>query len=165
MPTGLDRLQRWLREQHVAYALQHHRPAYTVADMAVLVHEPAEQVAKVVVGYVGERLVLLVVPASAHVDFERVAALLDAPAVRVAHEDEFADRFPDCEVGAMPPFGSRYGLPTYLDEALARSSRLVFQAGTHRDTIRLATEDYLRLEQPVVAVLTRPVAHFELAAA
>lgn len=163
MTTGLDRLQQWLREQHVSYALQHHRQAYTSNDLAATLHEAGDHVAKVVIALVGDRLVMLVVPAPAHVDFRRVAQLLHVPAARAAHESEFGERFPDCEVGAMPPFGNLYAMPTYIDTALMPTSRLVFPAGTHRDTLKLATEDYLRVVNPIPAVLTRQPAQAAVA--
>jgi Ala-tRNA(Pro) deacylase len=155
MVTCLEQLQRWLREQHIPFSIQHHRQAFTLPEVAVEVHEPAEHVAKVVIAQVDDRLVMLVVPTPEHVDFKRVAKLLHAQSAVAAQEDEFQSRFPDCESGAMPPFGNRYDMPTYIDEALTRTSTLVFQAGTHRDTLKLATEDYLRLAKPVRASLVR----------
>lgn len=163
MTTCLDRLQRWLRERHVAYSIQHHRQAYTVPEVAMEVHEQGEHVAKVVIAQVDGRLVMLVVPALEQVDFKRAAQLLQAHTARAAHENEFESRFPDCELGAMPPFGNLYAMPTYVDEALTQTSKLVFQAGTHRDTLKLATEDYLRLAEPITGNLTRQHSKMEAA--
>jgi len=155
MISCLDRLQDWLREQHVPYQVQYHRPAYTIAEVAAEVPEPPQQVAKVVIASVDDRLVMLVVPASEHVDFAKVARLLEAQSVAAAREDEFEARFPDCELGSMPPFGVHYDMPTYIDETLTRTREIVFQAGTHRHTLKLATDDYLRLAQPHPADLTK----------
>ncbi len=165
MTPCLDRLQHWLREQHVPFTVQHHREAMTMQEVATEVHEAGGHVAKVVIAQADGRLVMLVVPTPEHVDFGRVAKLLKAHSASAASEDEFKDRFADCEVGAMPPFGSFYNMPTYLDEALTRTSKLVFQAGTHRETLKLATEDYVRLAQPIVASLTRKHETPEAAAA
>jgi Ala-tRNA(Pro) deacylase len=158
MTTCLDRLQHWLRKQHVAYSIQHHRQAYSVLEVAQEVHERADHVAEVIAAQVDGRLVMLVVPEPAQVDFKHVAKLLAANKARAANESECASRFPDCEPGALPPFGSLYNLPTYVDEALTHTRKLVFLAGTHRDTLKLATEDYLRLAQPIIGRLTRAVA-------
>ncbi len=155
MITCLERLQRRFRGQHTSFSVQHHRQAVSLPEVAVEVHERADHVAKVVIAQVDDRLVMLVVPTPEQVDFKRVARLLDAQSAVAAHENEFKSRFPDCEPGAMPPFGNLYHMPTYIDEALTRTSKLVFQAGTHRDTLKLATEDYLRLAKPITASLIR----------
>ncbi len=154
MTDCLDRLQSWLRTEHVAYTVQHHRTALTMQEVAQEVREAGGHVAKVVIAQADGQMVMLVVPTPEHVDFGRVAKLLKAHSASAAGEDEFEDRFPDCEVGAMPPFGHLYNMPTYVDEALTRTGKLVFQAGTHRETLKLATEDYLRLAKPIVANLT-----------
>jgi Ala-tRNA(Pro) deacylase len=155
MTTCLDRLQHWLREQHIAFTLQQHREALTMQEVAMEVHEAGSHVAKVVIAQVDGQMVMLVVPAPEHVDFKRVAKLLKTHSARAAEENEFISRFPDCELGAMPPFGSLYDMPTYVDEALTHTSKLVFQAGTHRATLKMATEDYLQLAKPTQAKLTR----------
>lgn len=156
MTTALEQLQHWLREQHIPYSTQHHRPVFTAQEVAAEVHEKGEHVAKVVIAKTGGQMVMVVVPASEQVDFERVAELLHMPSAQAAQEKEFQDHFSDCEPGAMPPFGEMYDLPTYLDESLARTRTLVFQAGTHRDTIKLPTADYLRLAKPITAKVARP---------
>ena len=154
MVTCLERLQRWLHEQHVPYTVQHHRQVFTLQEVATELHEPGDHVAKVVMAKVDDRLVMLVVPTTEQVDFKRVAKLLTARHAAAASEADFEDSFADCELGAMPPFGHFYHLPIYIDEALTRTSKLVFQAGTHRTTLKLATADSLRLAQPVVGHLT-----------
>jgi Ala-tRNA(Pro) deacylase len=108
-------------------------------------------VVKVVMVLADGELAMLAMPAPYQADLERVAEVLGASEVRLAHEEEFAPAFPDCEVGAMPPFGNLYGLPVYLDEALAEDETIVVQAGTHSDTIRLKYADFERLVRPTVA--------------
>lgn len=97
------------------------------------------------------KLVLLALPAPYRVDLAKVGAILGAQEVNLAEEDEFAHTFPDCEVGAMPPFGNLYGLPVYVDKALAEDEVIVLQAGTHTDTISLRYADFARLVNPAVA--------------
>jgi Ala-tRNA(Pro) deacylase len=155
MTTCLERLQRWLREEHIPYSLQHHRQALTLAELALEAGEKAVHVAKVVVADVDGQLVMLVVPAPAQVDLRRVARLLKAHAARPARSDELASRCPDCEPEAIPPFGSLYEMTTYFDESLAQSSRLVFRAGTARDTLKVATDDYRRAAVPVSGPIVR----------
>jgi Ala-tRNA(Pro) deacylase len=155
MTTGLDQLQRWLREQHVSYCIHHHRQALAPDEVAAELHELPERVARVVVAQVEGKWILLVVPAAGSVDFRRTAQLARARAVSAVSEADCALRFPTCEPGALPPFGRLFDLPTYVDEALLRAPKLLFLAGTHHDTVKLDTEDYVRLAAPVTGRLTR----------
>ncbi|NJD11488.1 MAG: YbaK/EbsC family protein [Gemmatimonadetes bacterium] len=149
-----ERLEKYLSVNGVQYAEESHRRAYTAQHVAALEHVPGQQFAKVVMLIVDGRPVMAVVPATRAVHFDRVAMVLGAHEVRLACESEFAPLFPDCEVGAMPPFGNLYCVPVYVDESLARNEEIVIQAGTHRDSIRLRYFDFSRLAQPVVALLS-----------
>ena len=151
-----ERLEAYLREQQVMYEVQHHRTTYTSHDTAATEHIPDALMAKVVIVVAAERLAMLVLPAAAAVDVARVSAVLGVPTLRLAHEWEFRDVFPDCEVGAMPPFGNLYGLPVYVDQALAANETIVFTAGSHTDTIPMAYADFAWLVKPVVAAFGRP---------
>ncbi len=146
-----ERLEAYLRENGVAYETRHHPLAYTAQEVAAAEHIPGKMLAKVVMIKADERIVMLAMPAPYRVDFAKVKALLGARAVRLAREEEFADLFPDCEVGAMPAFGNLYGVPVYVDKALAEDERIVMQAGTHTDTISLAYADFRRLVSPTEA--------------
>jgi Ala-tRNA(Pro) deacylase len=153
--TCRERLETYLREQQVPFRLHHHPPTYTAQETAASEHVPGKMVAKVVMVIADDRLVLLALPAPARVDLDQVGARLGAGRVRLAREDEFAAAFPDCEVGAMPPFGNLYNLPVYVDEALAANETIVFAAGTHTDTMSVRYADFARLVQPTVAALAR----------
>jgi Ala-tRNA(Pro) deacylase len=98
---------------------------------------------------------MFVLPAPAKVDLEKAAAVLSAKEARLAHEDEFADRFLGCEVGAMPPFGNIYGVPLYVDKSLAKDETIVFEAGTHTDTMSMKYADFERLANPTMAEFAR----------
>jgi Ala-tRNA(Pro) deacylase len=95
------------------------------------------------------RRVLIVIPANRQVDLKKVRALLGIP-VRLETEDEFKWLFPDCALGAVPPFGNLYGLPTYTDGSLAKSPDIVFAAGTTADRIKLAWGTYREIVKPVL---------------
>lgn len=151
MVTGFDRLAEFLTEKQVPFEIQHHRQTFTTQAVAAELHEKGAHVAKVVIAWADHKLVMLVVAAPDHVDFDRVAGILRAANVRAAHEEEFKFRFPDCEPGAMPPFGNLYQMPTYVDRSLVRQSTLVIPAATHRDSLKLAMADYLRVAEPVIA--------------
>jgi Ala-tRNA(Pro) deacylase len=149
-----ERLERYLDENGVAYSEERHARAYSTQQIAAMEHVPGDQFAKVVMLVGDGRTVMAVVPASRHVRLERAAEALGAQEVRLANEWEFSSLFPDCEVGAMPPFGNLYDLPVYVDEVLTTQDEIVMQAGTHRDTLRVRYADFERLAHPVVASLT-----------
>ena len=111
--------------------------------------------AKVVMLSADGRLCMFVLPAPAKVDLEKAAGVVSAKEARLAHEDEFADRFPGCEVGAMPPFGNLYDVPLYVDKSLAQDETIVFEAGTHTDTMSMKYADFERLAKPTVAEFAR----------
>ena len=107
--------------------------------------------AKTVVVFAGGDTVMLALPASHRVDVEKAAAALGAKEVRLAHEGELDAYFPDCEAGAMPPFGNLYDVPVWVDRSLAEDETIVFRAGTHTDTMTLKYDDYARLAKPQIA--------------
>jgi len=146
-----ERLEAYLREQGVPFSTHHHpRPAYSAQDVAACEHMPGRLVAKVVVVFADGKMTMLVLPASHRIDLGRAAVALGAHSVYLAGERELALSFPDCEIGAMPPFGNLYGIPTYVDRLLAEDETILFQAGTHTDTISMPYADYARLARPRV---------------
>ena len=148
------RLESYLRDNKVPFQVVHHPLAYTAQEVAASEHIPGQKLAKVVILMAGGKLAMLAIPAPSRVDLGKTAAALGVKEVRLAREDEFADFFPDCEVGAMPPFGNLYNVPVYVDTSLARDEEIVFQAGTHTDTIAMAYREFERLVQPRVGDFT-----------
>ena len=146
-----ERLEAYLRENKVLFQIVHHPLAYTAQEVAASEHVPGKMLAKVVMVFADGKLAMLALPAPYRVDLNKAAAILAAREVRLSHEEEFAAAFPDCEVGAMPPFGNLYDLPVYADKALAEDEEIVFQAGTHTDTMTLKYADFERLVKPKVA--------------
>lgn len=143
------RLKSFLDENRIRYTLMTHSPAYTAQSAAHTMHIPGKEVAKTIVVRAGKETVLAVLPASCHVNLGRLGKLVGQD-TRLASEPEFIDKFPDCELGAMPPFGNLYKLPIYVDEKLAADEEIVFNAGTHRDAIRMRYEDFEKLTHPTV---------------
>lgn len=146
-------LEHYLRDQNIPFSLHHHPPAYSAQQLAQIEHVPGRMVAKVVIVVADGEMMMLCVPAPCRVDFFKVMHLLGSDTVRPASEKEFAKSFPDCELGAMPPLGHLYKMPVYVDRRLTANSRLVFQAGTHTDTIDMSYADFARIVQPVIADL------------
>jgi Ala-tRNA(Pro) deacylase len=145
-----ERLESYLRENGVPYEILPHRQVFTMQEVAAELHVPGRQVAKVILASADDKMVMLVLPAPYRVNTDRVRELVGAREVRRAGEDEFAALFPDCDTGAMPPFGNLYDLPIYVDPSLCEESHIVFRTGTHRESMKLAYDDFARLAQPTV---------------
>jgi Ala-tRNA(Pro) deacylase len=148
------RLESYLREHGIAYEVQHHPQAFTAQEVAASEHIPGRVLAKVVMVMADGQARMLVLPANEHIYLPEVARILKVNEAHLADEVEFAPLFPDCEVGAMPPFGNLYDLPVYVDAALTMQDQIFFQAGSHTDTMSLRYSDYARLVRPAVAALT-----------
>jgi len=150
MEACIDRLKQYLTDQHVGFEVQEHRQVYTMQEVAAALHEKGEHVAKVFIAWADGRLVMLVLPTPAQVDLNRVRGMLKVKEARRAREFEFAQIFADCDVGAMPPFGHVYQVPVYIDRSLMDEPSIIFQAGTHHTTMKIAMSDYQRLVNPIV---------------
>jgi len=148
------RLKGFLDENQVPYSVMTHTRAYTAQGAAATMQISGKELAKTVVLWTGEEMILAVLPAPNHVRLDKLAAEV-RKSVRLATEAEFSSLFPDCEVGAMPPLGSLYNLPVYVDESLAADEAIVFNAGTHRDAIRMRYDDFVRLAKPSICSFAR----------
>ncbi len=156
-----DRLETYLRDNLVPYEVQHHPSAFTAQDVAASEHLPGRLVAKVVMLVANGKMVMLVLPAPGRVHLPEIGRILSSRDIRLAEEVEFAALFPDCEVGAMPPFGNIYNVPVYVDKDLARQKTIYFQVGTHTDTMSVRFADYEWLVKPIVATFSMEEAlHF-----
>jgi Ala-tRNA(Pro) deacylase len=150
------RTQAMLDRQHVPYEVIRHQQTFTAHGTAAVSHIPGRQFAKVVVVQAKPgHPKMVVLPANCHLDFEAFADVAGEGPVALVPEPELARLFPDCEVGAMPPFGNEYGIPVFVSRCLASSEEVYFNAGSHREAIGLRYEDFMRLAQPVVASICR----------
>lgn len=145
---ALLKLTEFLDSHNVKYVVISHSLAYTAAETAALTHIPGRELAKTVVVKIDGALAMAVVSASQHVNLKLLKAETSARTVDLATEDEFKESFPDCEVGAMPPFGNLYGMPVFAEESLARDKEIAFNAGSHRELVQIAWEDFEKLVQP-----------------
>ena len=145
-----DRLEDYLRENAVPFEVQHHTRVVTAQEVAATEHIPGEMLAKTVIVLADGEMVMLALAAPYQVDLEKAGESLGAKEVRLAEEGEFENAFPDCEVGAMPPFGNLYDLPVYVEEALAEDETIFFRAGTHTDTMSVKYTDFERLVEPTI---------------
>lgn len=148
-----DRLMTVLERAAAPYTFHQHARAYTAQEIAEREHISGDRFAKVVMVVSDDRLAMAVVRANDRIDVKKVAGALHSADARIAYEREFSDIFPDCEVGAMPPFGNLYGVPVVVDERLRQYDQIVAQAGTHTETVTLRFEDFARIVHPEVADL------------
>jgi len=153
----LKRLKEYLDEKNIRYISIDHSPAYTGQELAESVHISGKEIAKTVILEAGGSYMMAVLPASRKVNFDYLEVQIAAKGLRLADEDEIKDLFPDCEVGAMPPFGNFYEMPVYAASALSEDEEIVFNAGTHTDAIRMGYNDYIRLVDPEVIDFSEPV--------
>ena len=150
----LSALKELLESNHVAYEPLTHPAAFTSQEVAAAEHVPGREHAKVTIVRSGERLLMTVLPAPKRVDLEKLSALLPEKQARLSSETDFRDQFPGCEPGAMPPFGNLFGMETLVDRSLEADEDIVFQAGTHTESVRMRYEDFKRLVHPRVADFT-----------
>ena len=138
------RLIDCLNEHKVHYETLHHPEAVSAQRIAQAEHVKGRHHAKVVMIKSGEQHLMMVLPADHQIDLEKVEKAI-GKSVSLDKEQEFKPIFPDCAIGAMPPFGNLYGLPTYVDEHLAEQDYIVFEAGTHSDAIKMSYRDYEKI--------------------
>ena len=149
----LPKLKQFLDDAKVSYETYHHPQAFTAQETAARQHMSGKEMAKVVILKANGAFVMAVVPGSSLVSLRKAREALAKGKVALATEAEFASLFPECEIGAMPPFGNLFGLPVYIDPALEKDEMIFFNAGNHTETVRLKYADFKRLVMPTVVSL------------
>ena len=145
----VKKLKAFLDEHNIRYVSITHSTAYTAQEIAASAHIPGKEVAKTVMVKVDGVMAMAVLPASYQIDFDLLKTAIGAQAVELATEEEFKGLFPQCEVGAMPPFGNLYGMDVFMAASLAEDEEIAFNAGSHTELIRMTFPDYVRLVKPV----------------
>lgn len=141
-------VKKYLDSNKVDYSVINHSPAYTASQTAQAAHISGKQMAKVVIAKVDGNYCMFAIPAHTQLDFDTVQKKTKAKNVELAHEYEFNQKFSDCDVGAMPPFGDLYGMEVYLADSLKNQDWLVFNGGNHSELIRMNCNDFLKLAHP-----------------
>jgi Ala-tRNA(Pro) deacylase len=149
-----QKLKQFLNENKVKYVTVTHSPAYTAQELAHLAHVPGKAWAKTVVVKLDGKLAVAVIPASHKVVFDLLRKAARARTAELATEHEFASSFPDCELGAMPPFGNLYGLDVYVAEELALDEEIAFNACSFSEMVRVPFAEFQRLATPTVAKIS-----------
>ena len=149
-----QKLKSYLDGNNIEYVTISHSPAYTAQRIAELTHTPGKEMAKTVIVKLDDKFAMAVLPASHRVDLDYLKRGVDAERVEVATEQEFKDLFPDCELGAMPPFGNLYDMDVYVAQRLTDDEEIAFNAGSHTELVRMAYKDFETLVGPKVIQLT-----------
>jgi Ala-tRNA(Pro) deacylase len=144
------KLRAFLDGHGVRYVSIQHSVAFTASEVAESVHVKGRDFAKTVIVKIGETMAMVVLPASRRIVLHDLREMLGSEELRLATEAEFKGAFPDCEVGAMPPFGNLYNMPVYVAAHLAEEREIVFNAGTHSEVMQLAYADFEQLVHPTV---------------
>ena len=146
----VQRLKDFLDEHQVKYVVISHSRAFTTQEIAAATHIPGKELAKTVIVDIDGKTAMAVVPGSQKVDLALLRDALGAEQVTLAKEAAFKDRFPGCDLGAMPPFGNLYGMPVYVADSLTEDEEIAFNAGSHDQLVKLAYRDFARLVRPEV---------------
>jgi Ala-tRNA(Pro) deacylase len=151
----MRKLRAFLDSHGVKYSIVIHSRAYTAQEIAASAHVPGKELAKTVIVNIRGNLAMVVLPASRQLDFDLLEAIAGTKEISLADEKEFADLFPDCEPGAMPPFGNLYGMKVFAAEELEEDDEIAFNAGALTELVRMPYEQFRNLVNPVVCRLTR----------
>ena len=147
-------LKKFLDDNRVKYVCIAHSPAYTAQEVAQSAHVPGREMAKTVMVELDKQMAMAVLPANRKIVLQDLREVTGSDEVKFASEEEFRQRFPECETGAMPPFGNLYGMDVYVAEALTENDEIAFNAGSHTELIRLPFRDFERLVHPKVMSFT-----------
>ncbi len=159
MIVPVAKLREFLDGRRVKYVVITHSPTFTAQEIAASAHIPGKELAKTVVVKLDGKLAMAVLPASRKVDFAALKSATGAQQVGLASEKEFQGMFPECELGAMPPFGNLYGMEVWVDESLTQDAEIAFNAGSHTELIRLSYKDFEQLASPKVARIASGLSH------
>lgn len=146
----VKKLRAFLDEHGVKYVTIKHSRAYTAQEVAASAHIPGQELAKTVMIKLNGTMAMAVLPASYQVDFDLLQEATGAEEIELATEEAFKDLFPDCEAGAMPPFGNLYGMDVFVAASLTEDEKIAFNAGSHTELIKMSYADFARLVDPVV---------------
>lgn len=144
----LTKIKEFLNQHHIKYIIIKHSSAFTAQEIAANAHISGKELAKTVMIKFDGKMAMAVLPASYKISFDDLKEVLGVEKVRLAYEQEFMDKFPDCEVGAMPPFGNLYGIEVYVAESLADDEEIAFNACSHTELIRMNYKDFEELVKP-----------------
>ena len=148
------RLKEYLDQERIKYVSVVHSPAYTAQEVAASAHITGRELAKTVIVKLDGQMAMAVLPANRKIVLQDLREVTGSDEVKFASEEEFKEKFPGCETGAMPPFGNLYGMAVYAAASLAENEQIAFNAGSHTEVIKLAYKDFEQLVRPKVVSFT-----------
>lgn len=149
------KLKDFLDKNNVKYVSVHHSPAYTAQEIAASAHIKGKNLAKTVMVKIDDKLVMAVLPAKYQVDLNRLKEAAGGSSVELVKEEDFIEMFPDCDTGAMPPFGNLYDMKVYVDTTLTEDEEIAFNAGSHSELIKMSYQDFEKLVKPYISEISR----------
>lgn len=147
------KLMEFLDQQKIKYVVIRHSMAFTALEIAKSAHVPMKDMAKTIIVKINGQHAMVVLPANYRIDIDALREAFQTDDVVLANELEFSTLFPDCEIGAMPPFGNLYGMDVYVEEPLSEREQIAFNAGSHSETIKMPYKDYEQLVKPACIIL------------
>ena len=147
----IQKLKEFLDSHNVKYVTISHSRAFTAQETATSAHIPGKELAKTVMVKMNGTMAMAVLPASYKIDFDLLKKVAGVGMVVLASEREFKDMFPECEVGAMPPFGNLYGMDVFVEKSLTEDKEIAFNAGSHRELVKMLYKDFEKLVRPKIA--------------
>lgn len=149
----VKQIKEFLDNHAVKYLCIDHTPIYTAQEIAAVAHVSGKKFAKTVIVKADNQFMMVVVPATEHINFSELQALTGVADIDLAREAEFKNKFPDCEIGAMPPFGNLYNMPVLISNHLGKYEEIAFNAGTHAELLQMAYRDFVQLVKPQVIAM------------
>ena len=144
------KLKKFLDDNNIKYVSITHSSAFTSQEIAASAHIPGKELAKTVIIKINGKMAMAVIPGSYKINLHLLKEMLGNEKIRIASEYEFADKFPECEIGAMPPFGNLYDMEVFAAGSLTEDEEIAFNAGTHTELIKMSYKDFERLVHPKV---------------
>jgi len=149
----VKQLKEFLDQHHVKYVVMTHSPAFTAMEIAQAAHVSGKQLVKTVIVSLDGRMAMVMVPANDKINFAKLCEVLSVVDANLASEMEFKNKFPGCEVGAMPPFGNLYDMPVFASSQLSKQDHVLFNAGSHSEVMQMMWHDFERLVKPKVVAI------------
>ena len=150
----VKKLKEFLDKEKIKYVSIVHSPAYTAQEVAASAHITGRELAKTVIVQLDGEMAMAVLPTNRKIVLQDLREVTGSDQVKFVAEEEFKKKFPDCETGAMPPFGNLYGMEVYAAASLSQNEQIAFNAGSHTEVIKLAYSDFERLVKPKVVSFT-----------
>ena len=148
MPS--KKLKKFLDDNNIKYVIIRHSPAFTAQEVAGMAHIPGKDMAKSVMVSIEGKMAMIVIPASLKIDFSVLKKVIGVVDIELATEEEFKYMFPDCEIGAMPPFGNLYNMDVWVEKSLSEDSEIAFTACTHSELVKMSYKDFEKLVKPQI---------------